>query len=112
MNFKKITLRQRITSRGGGVEISLTSLGFKGHKMAAYQNYLGGGLLGRVCCNDTVRHSNNVHAEIKFSDPESVKKLDQIADQLKRYYHNLSNPVDCWESMSYDQNQNLSESAY
>ena len=36
INFEKITLRQQITSRGGGMEISLDTLGFKGEKMAAY----------------------------------------------------------------------------
>jgi len=41
-NFKKITTREKLSSRGGGVEIDLTSLGFKNHKMSAYQNYLGG----------------------------------------------------------------------
>ena len=34
--IKKIqdnTLRQRVESRGGGIEIDLTAYGFKGHKM-------------------------------------------------------------------------------
>ena len=45
INFEKITLRSKISSRGGGIEISLNSLGFRDMKMSAYQNYLGGGLL-------------------------------------------------------------------
>ena len=55
INFEPITLRLQVSSRGGGIEIDLSSLGFKGEKMAAYQNYLGGGLLGAVCVNDTIR---------------------------------------------------------
>ena len=41
-------LREQYTTRGGGVEISLTQYGYPGEKMTAYQNYLGGGVLGSV----------------------------------------------------------------
>ena len=40
INFAEITLRQEISSRGGGIEIDLTTLGFKDEKMSVYQNYL------------------------------------------------------------------------
>ena len=43
INFEEITLRLEVSSRGGGVEIDLSTLGFKNERMAAYQNYLGGG---------------------------------------------------------------------
>lgn len=40
INFEEITLRLDASSRGGGIEISLESLGYPGEKMSAYQNYL------------------------------------------------------------------------
>ena len=100
IDFSKITLREQITSRGGGIEIDLTSLGFKGEKMSAYQNYLGGGMLGRVCSNHT----------IKFV--EDYERLDDIAEQLRKYFHNLTNPEGEWEGSSFEQNQRRSVSGY
>ena len=111
-NFKAITLRSNITTRGGGVEIDLTTLGFEGHKMAAYQNYLGGGLLGAVCVNDTIRsQETNIPLQLQWSSEFS--KLDEIGEELKKYFHHLTNPDDQeWESMTYDENQKLPESGY
>lgn len=106
INFKKITLRSQVSSRGGGIEISLDSLGYEGEKMAAYQNYLGGGMLGKVCVNDTIR------AKHKIVEVSMAKKLDEIGEQLKKYYFNLTNPDSEWESQSYEQNQNMPVSAY
>jgi hypothetical protein len=107
INFEDITLRLQVSSRGGGIEIDLSSLGFPGEKMAAYQNYLGGGMLGAVCVNDTIRRQTGTTSERK------AKKLDAIGEQLKRYYHSLTNPdEDEWESVSYEQNQNMPVSAY
>ena len=107
INFEEITLRLQVSSRGGGVEISLDTLGFKGEKMAAYQNYLGGGLLGRVCVNDTIT---------SFDKPCTDKqraKLERIGEQLKQYYHSLTNPdEDTWEHQSYEQNQRMQARAY
>jgi hypothetical protein len=106
MNFENIILRQEISSRGGGVEIDLTTLGFEGEKMAAYQNYLGGGLLGRVCANDTIRANNSIVEE------SICKELDKIAEELKKYYFELTNPDTEWESQSYEQNQKMPVSGY
>lgn len=110
INFKKITIREKISSRGGGIEIDLSTLGFKGEKMAAYQNYLGGGLLGAVCVNDTARQSGK-----PFLTDRQTVKLMQIGEQLKRYFHSLTNPdpdEQPWESQSFEQNQNMPKSAY
>lgn len=105
--IKKAILRQQVSSRGGGVEISLDSFGFKGEKMSAYQNYLGGGMLGKVCTNDTVRRQSLT------TDEGSAQKLDAIAVELAKYYHELTNPEDEeWESVSFEQNQSMPESAY
>lgn len=107
VDFSAITIRQQITSRGGGVEISLDTLGFKGERMAAYQNYLGGGMLGRVCVNDTVTSFD------KPCTDKQREKLERIGEELKRYYHSLTNPdEDEWESMTYEQNQSMPKSAY
>ena len=106
INFKEITLREQITYRGGGVEISLDTLGFKGHKMSAYQNYLGGGLLGRVQANNTIEAYN------KPCTDKQKAKLDKIAEQLKQYFHSLTNPDTEWEGQTYEKNQNMPVSAY
>ncbi|RLD75977.1 MAG: hypothetical protein DRJ15_16185, partial [Bacteroidetes bacterium] len=46
------TLRLEVSRRGGGVEIDCTSLfNIDNAKMAAYQNYLGGGIAGAVQVN-------------------------------------------------------------
>lgn len=94
MNFEEITLRKLVTPRGGGIEISLDSFGYEGHRMTAYQNYLGGGMLGRV--------DNDCSIENWFEDD----KLSEIAEELRKYYFNLTNPPeDTWEHQTYEQNQ-------
>lgn len=103
---KFIILRERITSRGGGIEIDLSPFGYPGEKMSAYQNYLGGGILGRIQSDDTIRKSS------PFVELEVCKELDKIAEVLKKKFHRLTNPDSEWESMSYEQNQKLPKSAY
>jgi len=99
INFESITLRQEISHRGGGIEISLDTLGYEG-KMTAYQNYLGGGILGKVASDCNVPEWRN------------DAKLLEISEQLKKYFFNLTNPKEGWESLSYKQNQSLDISAY
>jgi hypothetical protein len=107
IEFSEVTLRLEVSYRGGGVEIDLTRFGFKGEKMSAYQNYLGGGMLGRICANDTIRSYD------KPITQKQEEKLDRIAERLKMYFHNLSNHEDDeWESETYEQNQKKSASAY
>jgi hypothetical protein len=107
INFEDITLRIEVTSRGGGVEISLDSFGYEGERMSAYQNYLGGGMLGKVCSNDTIR------AKHKIVEESICRELDEIAEQLRKYYFSLTNPdEEYWEHMSYEQNQKMPVSAY
>lgn len=106
-NFEEITIRKKVTTRGGGIEISLDTFGYEGEKMSAYQNYLGGGMLGKVCSNDTIRANNS------FVEESLCKELDEIAEELRKYYFSLTNPEQGrWESLSYEQNQILRESAY
>lgn len=100
-------LRQELSHRGGGIEIDLTSFGFKGQKMAAYQNYLGGGMLGRIMVNDSIRRESLQTTEAK------AKKLDKIGLELKKYFHELTNHSDDeWENQTFEQNQNMPVSAY
>jgi len=107
-NFEEITLRLKVSSRGGGIEIDLSSLGFKGEKMVAYQNYLGGGMLGAIQVNDTARLSGK-----PFLTERQTVKLMQIGEQLKRYFHTLTNhEEDEWENATFEQNQNRPVSAY
>lgn len=106
-NFKKYTIREEISTRGGGVEINLTPFGFNGHKMTAYQNYLGGGLLGRICSDNTYKHENKIMSE------EEAKKLDEIALELKKYFHSLTNHSDIeFENQTFEKNQLMPISAY
>jgi hypothetical protein len=102
ITFEEITLRLEVSSRGGGVEIDLTRKGFPGQKMSAYQNSLGGGMLGAVGINCTIK---------TCTDKEKAK-LDKIGEELKRYYFNLSNPNTEWERQTYEQNQLMPISAY
>jgi hypothetical protein len=106
------TLRCEASYRGGGIEIGLNDLLQKDQdndeedfKMTAYQNYLGGGLLGRVC------HSYNF-------DPSKLSKKDQaiveeVTEALKKYYHGLTNhDGDEWEETTFEQDQARPASAY
>lgn len=100
IDFTEITLRQQITSRGGGIEVSLDTLGWPGVRMTAYQNYLGGGILGRVANSCTI------------SDWYNSPELSEIAEQLRKYFFNLTNPETEWEQLTYEQNQSLPVSGY
>lgn len=96
------TLRLDASYRGGGVEIDLQDwLGgiekYEGYCMTAYQNYLGGGMLGQIC------HAYNFDYDTL---PKTKKILvDRITETLKQYFHNLTNHNDIWESESYEHNQ-------
>ena len=106
ITFEEITLRLEVSHRGGGVEIDLTRKGFKGHKMSAYQNYLGGGMLGKVCVNNTIQAFNR-----PCTDRQKAK-LEKIGEELKRYYFDLTNPDTEWEGQTYELNQNMAVSSY
>ena len=107
IDFEPIILRKEITGRGGGMKISLDTLGYEGEKMTVYQNYLGGGMLGKVDVHDTIRDRHKI-VELSLS-----KELDEIGEQLKQYFFNLTNPeVSEWETLTYEQNQSLPISAY
>jgi hypothetical protein len=91
--IESAVIRQELSHRGGGIEITLTTFGFEGEKMTAYQNYLGGGMLGKICNDCTI-------IEWQCDDD-----LMMIADELSKYMHELTNHDDEWESESYEANQ-------
>jgi len=98
MKFK--VLRQQVSTRGGGVEIDLTPFGYENEKMTAYQNYLGGGMLGSINNDCTIRDW--------FGYPE----LTKIAEKLSMYFHKLTNPECEYEGMSFEDRQGLPLNAY
>ena len=99
-------LRCEASYRGGGIEIDCTELfpHIEEAKMTAYQNYLGGGILGAI------QSDNNFEGVLKKKDRQ---KFEQLQDALKRYFHNLTNHGDDeWESATYEENQRRPKSAY
>jgi hypothetical protein len=112
INFEKIIIKQSLSNRGGGIEINLSTLGFKGERMAVYQHHLGGGILGSIGVNDSIRsQASNVRLQLQWSS--EFKKLDEIGEQLKEYMHNLTNHRDVnWESATFEENQRRPRSAY
>jgi hypothetical protein len=99
--IRKNILRLNTSSRGGGIEIDLTAFGFKGEKMAAYQNYLGGGILGSIQTQRS-HYGDSVNA-----------KLDKIANNLAQYFHVLTNhDGDEWECATFEETQMRPASAY
>jgi hypothetical protein len=100
-NFKSVTLRLDASGRGGGIEIDLTDFGYDHHKMTAYQNYLGGGMLGSIG-NDCT-----------YPNWREMADLVELAEELAKYFHSLTNHEDDeWESATFEDNQNRPNSAY
>lgn len=95
--------REKISSRGGGIEISLGNFGYENHFMSAYQNYLGGGLLGSVQSDCSLFYNN-----VRYNR----KKIEQISNILKEYFFNLTNPETECDCQTFQQNQNLPISNY
>lgn len=98
MNFSKYVIREKITSRGGGIEIELDELGWPGAKMTAYINYLGGGM-----------HSS-IQTDCTISDYMEVPELSLIASMLKKYFYKLF--FGFFSMREYIKNQLLPASAY
>jgi hypothetical protein len=93
-------IRQEISYRGGGIEIALDNFGYFGEKMTAYQNYLGGGMLGRIDGDCTIK------------DWRESDELEYIAENLQKYFHSLTVHDDEWEWETFEQNQLKPVSAY
>jgi len=104
--IKENVLRQELSHRGGGIEISLKAFGFRADdKMSAYQNYLGGGMLGRIQTN----HNMGLRT---FTSAQETK-IEAISTTLAWYMHSLTNHEDDeWESATFEENQSRPSSAY
>lgn len=97
-------LRLDASGRGGGIEVDASGyVGIEGACMTAYQNYLGGGMLGAVASS----------RNFTVDSDDSSKRASELEDALKRYFHELtSHDDDEWESSDYDTNQARQGSAY
>ena len=96
-------IRQQVTTRGGGIEICLENQGYPGEKMTAYQNYLGGGILGRIGNDCTIKNW------------DESKHLVDIADSLAKIMHRMTAPIHLQGEeleQTYSQNQSMPISAY
>lgn len=94
-------IRKKLSSRGGGIEIALDNFGYEGEKMTAYQNYLGGGMLGSIGSDCT----------ISFWGEDN--KLVEVSENLKKHFHNLTNPEDDeWASATFEEVQGRPLRAY
>lgn len=99
------TIRLEASGRGGGIEIDVSELFGNDCKMSAYQNYLGGGMLGSI--------QNDCNFDTENLSATKQALCYKLADELKRYFHNLTNHEDDeWENQSYEQNQSMPKSAY
>lgn len=104
-NIEDNIIRLDASRRGGGIEIDVSELFGEGCKMTAYQNYLGGGLLGAI------------QSDLNFM-PSEEQKADvlELSEELKRYFHDITNEeaseYDEWNGMSYEQNQSMPTSGY
>ena len=74
MSIVENITREDISPRGGGVELDLTNFGYEDEFLSAYQNYLGGGMLGSVGNSCTVE------------DWRMDEKLVRLAERLSEYY--------------------------
>tara|TARA_R100000808_G_scaffold906_1_gene4321 strand:+ start:4434 stop:4730 length:297 start_codon:yes stop_codon:yes gene_type:complete len=75
-------LRQKISHRGGGIEIDLSPFGYEGEKMSAYQNYLGGGMLGGVGSDCTIKDWEDNHKLRFYAEKLQVYYTDLVSDAL------------------------------
>ena len=74
MSIQDNITREEISYRGGGVELDLSDFGYEDEYLSAYQNYLGGGMLGSVGNSCTVE------------DWQMDEKLVRLAERLSEYY--------------------------
>jgi hypothetical protein len=74
MKISENITREKFSERGGGCELDLTEFGYEDELMSAYQNYLGGGMLGCIGNSCTVE------------DWRMDEKLVRLAERLSEYY--------------------------
>lgn len=83
MDIAEHITREEYSYRGGGCELDLTEFGYEDELLSAYQNYLGGGLLGSIGNSCTVEN---------WLQNETLVKL---AAELREYYQNQMYEYEC-----------------
>lgn len=83
MNITENITREKFSCRGGGVELDLTAYGYEDEFLSAYQNYLGGGMLGGIGNSCTVK------------DWRMDVELVRLAEELSDYYQ------ECMDDLGY-----------
>lgn len=83
MNIENHITREEYNHRGGGCELDLTEFGYEDEFLSAYQNYLGGGILGSIGNSCTVE------------DWRADEKLVKLADELREYYQERMCDFEC-----------------
>ncbi|MCA9324532.1 hypothetical protein KDA23_00480 [Candidatus Saccharibacteria bacterium] len=73
-NIAELITKEKYSCRGGGCEIELSSYGYEGEFMSAYQNYLGGGMRGSINNSCTI------------TDWYNDDSLVSLASELRNYY--------------------------
>lgn len=74
MNIAENITRDKFSYRGGGIELDLTVYNYEDKLLSAYQNFLGGGMLGSIGNSCTVE------------DWHMDEKLVRLAERLSEYY--------------------------
>lgn len=100
------TLRLEASRRGGGIEVDASEyLDVEGARMTAYQNYLGGGMLGAI--------GSSWNAETRSADQDKANVLETA---LKKYFYGITEPEaedwDEWSATSFEGMQSRPVSAY
>jgi len=103
------TIRCEVSRRGGGIEIGISNLfpNLEDGRVSAFQNYLGGGMLGKI------NTDKNFDLDKECMSEKEGEILSELVEQLKRYFHDLTNHEDDeWEKATYKENQSRPASAY
>jgi len=66
--------REEYSHRGGGCELDLSEFGYEDEFLSAYQNYLGGGMLGAAANSCTV------------CDWRQDETIVELASELRAYF--------------------------
>jgi len=80
--IKENVTREEYGHRDGGCELDLSAYGYEDEFLSAYQNYLGGGMLGAIGNSCTVE------------DWRKDNKLVRLAQELRDYYIERMNDLE------------------
>ena len=101
------TIEIDVSHRGGIVKVDVSSLfpNVDNAIAGASQNYLGGGMLGKI--------EGRRNFKLEDLTEEELGLYQEFTEEVKRYFHELTRySGDEWEDMSYEKNQEMPRSAY